>query len=108
MPRALRAFPQAMAHLFLWPWACDFLVTTFPYLFFIKSLFFKPLWVLSLDPRNTVDLARLPLAILETFMALRRFMVDFLAVFFMDFIAFFIDFFMLFAMVGFGKVDTQR
>ena len=43
---------------------------------------------------KTDDFARLPLAILDTFMALRRFMVDFFAFFmppffFIDFIAFF-------------------
>merc|ERR1719415_25859 len=103
MPRALRALEQAWVHLFFSPRACDFLVTTFPALLRIKSDFFRPLAVFSLVPRKTEDLARLPLAILETFMALRRFMVDFLAAFFIAFFMdFFIDFFMDFAMFFFG------
>merc|ERR1719411_2472351 len=97
-----------MAHSFFWPRACDFLVTTLPFLLRIKSDFFKPPAVFSLVPRKTEDFARLPRAILETFMALRRFMVDFLAAFFIVFfIDFFIDFFMDLAMVVLREREMQ-
>merc|ERR1719453_813157 len=76
-----------------------FLETTLPVLFFFKSLAFRPPTVFTLRPLSTWDLAILPLAILETFMAfMRRIMLAFLAfimerIFFMpEALAFIIDF----------------
>merc|ERR1712151_794633 len=92
MPSSLRAFLHASIHrfaalltnLFLAA-ADDFLLTILPVLLFIRVAFVRPLVVFSFLPRKTEAFARLPLAILLTFMAF----------FFMAFIAFiaFIPFF---------------
>merc|ERR1740129_2037882 len=89
MPKALRAALKAAPHaaIFLNPFrflaALDALTdTTLLALLRFKSDFFKPPTVLALVPRKTEDLARLPLAITDTFIAfMRRFMP--LAIFFM-------------------------
>merc|ERR1719347_935460 len=76
IPRALRAVFVAAAYLARPLLAKAFLPasdalreTTFPVLFLIRSLFFKPPLVFALAPRNTADFARLPLAILLTLFA---------------------------------------
>merc|ERR1719463_380456 len=53
------------AYAFL-PAACCFLVTIFPRLFFVKSVFLNPLVVFTLSPRNTAAFARGPLAMKDT------------------------------------------
>merc|ERR1719148_354611 len=95
MPSSLRAFLHASIHFFsalvanFFLAAADaFLLTILPFLLFIRVAFVRPLAVFSLFPRKTEAFARLPLAILLTFMA-------FMPLFFMAFIAFiaFIPFF---------------
>merc|ERR1711920_248537 len=97
IPSSLHAFLHASHHFFsalaanLFLEAADaFLLTILPDLLFIISDFARPLCVFSLVPWKTEDLARLPLAILLTFIAF-----FFMAFFFMAFIAFmaFIPFF---------------
>merc|ERR1719181_1315954 len=68
------------------PAAWPFLVTILPFLFFIRSPFFRPVDVFSLRPAKTTALMKAPLAIFETFMAFITF-IDFM-VFFMVFIGF--------------------
>merc|ERR1711862_1024371 len=87
IPSSLRAFLNASPHFFsalvanLFLEAADaFLLTILPLLLFIMFALVRPLVVFSLLPRKTEDLARLPLAILLTFMAF-----FFMAFFFMAF-----------------------
>merc|ERR1711935_488389 len=95
IPSSLRAFLHASHHFFsallanLFLEAADaFLLTILPLLLFIMFALVRPLVVFSLVPRKTEDLARLPLAILLTFMAF-FFMPPFIAAFmaFMVFMA---------------------
>merc|ERR1711920_279708 len=90
IPSSLRAFLHASHHFFsalvanFFLEAADaFLLTILPDLFFTISDFARPLAVFTLVPRKTEALARLPLAILLTFIAF-----FFMAFFFIAFIAF--------------------
>merc|ERR1712190_256332 len=101
IPSSLRAFLHASPHFFsalvanLFLEAADaFLLTILPDLLFIISDFARPLCVFSLVPRKTEDLARLPLAILLTFIAFFFMAFFFMAAFFMP--LFFIAAFMVF------------
>merc|ERR1712228_11639 len=76
IPSSLRAFLHASHHFFsalvanFFLEAADaFLLTILPDLLFIISDFAKPLAVFTFVPRKTEALARLPLAILLTFIA---------------------------------------
>merc|ERR1712127_544114 len=117
---SLRAFLHASHHFFnalvanLFLEAADaFLLTILPLLLFIMFALVRPLVVFSLLPRKTEDLARLPLAILLTFMAFIAFiafMPFFIAAFFMplffiaDFMVFIADFVVFMAR---AMVDTE-
>jgi len=74
---------------FFFPFSLAFFDTTLPVLERVKSDFFNPPEVFSLVPRKTEDFARLPLAIFETFFALRLF-IPVAAFFIADFMTFFI------------------
>merc|ERR1719464_1698018 len=81
-PRAFLAFctatvqPWILLYAFL-PAALAFLLTSLPLLLLTMSDFFSPPLVFSLPPRNTLALARLPLAILLTaFIAFIAFIAD--------------------------------
>merc|ERR1712176_889692 len=97
-PSAFLAFctatvqPWILLYAFL-PAALAFLLTSLPLLLLTMSDFFSPPLVFSLPPRNTLALARLPLAILLTvffmaFMAFIAFMAFVAFIAFMAFIAF--------------------
>merc|ERR1719188_1759699 len=78
------------------PAALAFLLTSLPLLLLTMSDFFNPPLVFSLPPRNTLALARLPLAILLTvffiaFMALIAFTAFIAFMAFIAFIAFIAD-----------------
>merc|ERR1712113_948897 len=95
IPSSLRAFLQASHHFFsalvanLFLDSADlFLLTILPVLLLIRDDFVIPLNVFSLVPLKTAALARLPLAILLTFMAF--FFIAFFMAFFMAFMPFFI------------------
>merc|ERR1719263_2294654 len=69
------------------PAACCFLLTTLPVLLFMRSDFFRPVYVFSLPPRNTLAFIRLPFAITLTFFAFMAFMAFIAFIVFMAFIA---------------------
>merc|ERR1719158_334639 len=69
------------------PLAWAFLLTTFPVLLFIKSVFFRPPGVFSLLQRNTTDRAYFPLAMIDTFFAFMAFIAFIAFIAFMAFIA---------------------
>merc|ERR1740138_499720 len=77
-PTALRALvtaavqPLIRRYAFL-PAAFDFRLTIRPALFFIRSLFFSPVFVFWKVPLKTLTLARFPFAITLFFMAFRAF-----------------------------------
>merc|ERR1719188_2102667 len=105
-PMALRAALTALIHFamflkFFLPRSELFLLTTFPFLFFFKSLFFKPPEVLALVPRKTRALAPRPLAILLTLFAFlfMPFFDDFFFAFIVLLAAFLMLFFIDFAIV---------
>merc|ERR1719253_1021883 len=96
------------------PFALAFLETILPLLLLVKWALVRPDWFLTLVPFHTLILERLPLAMVETFLAFLRmlFFMDFFMLFFM---AFFMAFFMerRIAMVGsclflFRKNETEK
>merc|ERR1719198_1927484 len=114
MPSCLRAAFTAFPHLFIFLFfAKAFMLaadaarlTILPCLFFLRSPFFKPPEVFSfLQLFQTDARARLPVAILETFIALRR--MDF---FFIPLRAFMLRFFMLrrIAILGWFRFRLSR
>merc|ERR1719359_1399416 len=70
------------------PAACCLLLTTLPVLLFMRSDFFRPVYVFSLPPRNTLAFIRLPFAIVLTFFAFMAFMAFIAFIAFMAFMAF--------------------
>merc|ERR1719401_849404 len=104
--RALRAALTAAAHAFIVLLLAKFfllcadalLETIFPALFLVSMALVRPVWVFSFVPRNTIERAILPLAMMLTFLAFFMRRMDFIAariafmlrMAFMDFIAFFI------------------
>merc|ERR1719500_2383003 len=95
-------------NLFFLPRAEDLRVTILPFLFFIRSLFFRPPVVFSLRPLKTAYFARLPFAILLTRFAFFFFIAPPFIIDFMAFMAFFMDFFMDLAMDFFMDLAILR
>ncbi|CAE8685255.1 unnamed protein product [Polarella glacialis] len=94
--------PRFLAYLFL-ATALAALETTLPALFFVSFSLVRPPPVFTLVPRKTEDLARLPLAIVDFFMAF------FFMTFFITFlIAFFIAFFIAVAFIAAFMVFIGR